>query len=472
MSVVFDHRDAGTAEADWQAAAPWRGTPALTLDVDRVVVVAAHPDDETLGAGGLVSTAAAAGIRVVVVIATDGEAADPTSPGLARRRRREAVEAVDALDPTADVRFLGLPDGGLREHRGALAAAVAAELAATAGTTLLVAPWPGDGHGDHRVAGEVACDAAGPTVRVATYPIWLWHWGEPDAVDAAGWQTLALDPAARAAKARALARYASQLHGDPPMLSERMRAHFARDVEVFAAAPARAGAAALGAPAADAADAPDTAGAAAGTPPADAPGDALPREYFDGFYARHDDPWGLESRWYERRKRALLMATLPRERFASVLEIGCATGLVTRELAARADRVLAVDIAAAAIDRAAARLGGARHVSFSQRDATRDWPAGAFDLVVLSEVGYFWSAAALRRVLDAVHGSLAPDGVLVACHWRHAFQAAPQTGDDVHAMLAASDLRSLSQHVEDDFRLDVLAHAGTPGVARATGVLP
>lgn len=75
---------------------------------------------------------------------------------------------------------------------------------------------------------------------------------------------------------------------------------------------------------------------------------------------------------------------------------------------------------------------------------------------MLSEVGYFWSHADLVAALDRIVASLPADGVFVACHWRHAFEDAPLTGDRVHATLAARpEFEQLVRHVEPDFLLDV-----------------
>jgi hypothetical protein len=103
--VSFDHRDVGTLEAEWEGSG--RLGTLESLDVSgleahaarsalRVVVLAAHPDDETLGAAGLVARLARAGARVSYVIASDGEASHPDSPTtsveeLVRTRRHELL---------------------------------------------------------------------------------------------------------------------------------------------------------------------------------------------------------------------------------------------------------------------------------------------------------------------------------------------------------------------------------------------
>lgn len=460
MSVTFDHRELGTLEADWQAASPWTTSPPLDLDVDVVVVLAAHPDDETLGAGGLMATAAARGIRVVVIVATDGDASHPDSEtwprqALGRERRVELARALDHLAPGSALTFLGLPDGRLRERRRRLTTLMrSAVVAASTGDprrTLVVSPWSGDGHRDHRIIGEVAeALAADLGHRSAGYPVWLWHWAHPADVDTNGWSVLTLDETARAAKLRALHQHATQVRplspapGDEALIHAGMRAHFEREVEVFV------------------------------TPQSAEPGPAsLEPAFFDAFYARHDDPWGFDTRWYEERKRALVMAALPRPRFRHALELGCATGGLTLALAARAELVLGVDASETALVRAHERLGKRADVRLERATLPRDWPEGEFDLIVMSEIGYYWSHADLRDASRRTMSSLSEDGVLVACHWRHPVPEYPGTADEVHSALRSlPGMRLLARHEEEDFFLDVLVRAGEPSVARAAGITP
>src|SRR5580658_8155643 len=113
----------------------------------------------------------------------------------------------------------------------------------------------------------------------------------------------------------------------------------------------------------------------------------LDRSYFERLYDDHDDPWGFRTRWYEARKRRLTMAALPAQRYGSVFEPGCSIGLLTADLAERSDRVVAMDISARALQQA--RSGLPASVELRRGAVPSDWPAGKFDLIVLSEVGYY-----------------------------------------------------------------------------------
>lgn len=167
------------------------------------------------------------------------------------------------------------------------------------------------------------------------------------------------------------------------------------------------------------------------------------------------------------------MAALTRPRFRCAFEPGCSIGLLTELLADRCDRLLATDISATAVKSARRRVGDRVNVSVQELAVPQRWPTGrAFDLIVLSEIGYHCSRSDLGRLIERAVGSLTPDGIIVACHWRHPAPDHPLTGDQVHDVLTQqSGLRVIAAHLEADFRLDVLAASDAPSVARWDGVL-
>ncbi len=180
----FTNIGPGTPATVWRRHPSWTAGEPLTLEgYARVVVLAAHPDDESLGAGGLTNTAVASGLDVVIVCATDGEHSHPDSPTLtpaelAQIRAREGRAAATALGVT-DVRRLELSDGDLGNHEDLLTTRLV-ELVGDGRGTLIVAPWRRDGHPDHEAAGRAAATAARRTgADLWEYPVWFWHWGRP-----------------------------------------------------------------------------------------------------------------------------------------------------------------------------------------------------------------------------------------------------------------------------------------------------
>ena len=175
----------------------------------------------------------------------------------------------------------------------------------------------------------------------------------------------------------------------------------------------------------------------------------LPAAYFDDLYARSADPWGFDGRWYEERKRALTLALLPAPRYATAYEPGCSIGVLTRELAGRCDALLATDIAASAVTAARQRCAGLRQVTVEQAMLPTGWPPAAFDLVVLSELGYYFDESDLATVASYACGN----DTVVAVHWRHPVADYPLGGDRVHEVLAAeaaSQRLSLVGEYRDD----------------------
>lgn len=194
------------------------------------------------------------------------------------------------------------------------------------------------------------------------------------------------------------------------------------------------------------------------------------RSYFDRLYAGTDDPYGTRERWYERRKRALLLASLPRRRFRRCYEPGCGSGELTLGLAACCDSVLAADFSAHALRVARGRTANLPQVRMAQHRLPQDWPVDErFDLVVLSEVGYFLPPVQVQELAQHCAATLDADGVLVACDWLAPFAERACATQEVHALLDAIGLAPLVVHAEDDFCLRVWARDAR-SVAQREGI--
>lgn len=213
--------DVGTSESAWQQWFSTRGEiPMLEVDVERLVVLAAHPDDEILGAGGMMIAAAAAGIEVVTVCLSDGSASHPGSPthspeDLAAIRRGELDAATDILGVEHSV-WGGLPDGALTTADGAMTRIVESVLDERPDTiTGVLSVWEHDGHPDHEAVGRCASRITrGRGLPLWRYPIWMWHWAIPGE-DTIEWDALRahrLDDGAMATKKAAVEVFASQIH--------------------------------------------------------------------------------------------------------------------------------------------------------------------------------------------------------------------------------------------------------------------
>ena len=184
--------------------------------------------------------------------------------------------------------------------------------------------------------------------------------------------------------------------------------------------------------------------------------DADPRRHFDELFARSDDPWLFRERWYESRKRALTLACLPRARYASGYEPGCANGELSAALAERCNRLLISDGAAAAVALAQRRVAGLPQVRVVQAWVPDDWPDERFDLVVISELAYYLDAQALTGLAARARASLESGGDIVACHWRHAIAGCRLDGDAVHEVLAETlRLPRVWSLADPDFRIDI-----------------
>lgn len=182
---------------------------------------------------------------------------------------------------------------------------------------------------------------------------------------------------------------------------------------------------------------------------------SLPISRFEEIYARDRDPWGFATRWYEERKYALTLAALPRPRYQRAFEPGCSIGVLTAALASRCDFLLATDGVEAAVDQARARLAGLSHVKVARLLLADDWPDGPWDLVVLSELGYYFDPSDLGRIVECAADTTVAGATLLAVHWRGPTDY-PLTGDQVHQQIGQHGaFEHQAGYREALFRLDV-----------------
>jgi len=183
---------------------------------------------------------------------------------------------------------------------------------------------------------------------------------------------------------------------------------------------------------------------------------SLPARYFDELYEGDPDPWAFRTRWYEQRKRELILACLPRPHWRQAYEPACANGETSAALAQRADWLLCSDYSGAAVALARERLAGLENVRVEQHHLPQDWPRARFDLIVLGEVGYYLAPDEWRQTCEQALASLCDGGALLACHWRHPIDGCALAGDAVHEVIAeVMQAPPAVRHLERDFRLEL-----------------
>lgn len=161
----------------------------------------------------------------------------------------------------------------------------------------------------------------------------------------------------------------------------------------------------------------------------------VPIDDFEQRYRSDPDPWRFATSEYEQRRYDITVACLPRARYGRAFEPGCAIGELSRRLAERCDQLVSWDGSPAVVTHATQRLVGHPNVELAVGVIPQDWPTGRFDLVVLSEVGYYFDVTGVGRVTARVADSLEPGGTLLAVHWLGVSEDHVLHGDEVHAAL-------------------------------------
>ncbi len=209
--------------------------PPLELPVHArsILVVAPHPDDETLAAGGLIHDLGRAGWRVGIVVVTNGAASHRHVTDLSRIRERECRKAAARLGVAAAPAFLGFQDGETLDDVTAVAAALQPW---TERFDVIVGPRSDDGHSDHVATGH-ALDLAGASCSATRlhYAIWGWDNLSSDELNISTAYAYRLSAAALEAKAAALSEYESQMTSTygRVIVDDTVRARHTASNEVF-----------------------------------------------------------------------------------------------------------------------------------------------------------------------------------------------------------------------------------------------
>ncbi|WP_292671072.1 trifunctional glycosyltransferase/class I SAM-dependent methyltransferase/polysaccharide deacetylase [Mesorhizobium sp.] len=184
--------------------------------------------------------------------------------------------------------------------------------------------------------------------------------------------------------------------------------------------------------------------------------------FWNGYFAT-EDPWNYGSP-YEQEKYQRQLEILPAGPIERALELACAEGHFTRQLAPRVGHLTATDISAIAIERARARCGDQPNIEFGVLDFSADTLPGEMDLIFCSEVLYYLDdLAELRRIAKKFAEALAPGGSFISAHAFVLRDNVERTGFDwntfgaqaISETLAATEGLVLEQSIQTElYRID------------------
>jgi protein-L-isoaspartate O-methyltransferase len=186
---------------------------------------------------------------------------------------------------------------------------------------------------------------------------------------------------------------------------------------------------------------------------------SIPSAYFEQLYQQDRDPWKFETSDYEASKYAATIAALGPNHYRSGFEIGGSIGVLTKMLAEHCDTLLSIDVVETAQQQAIQRCQQLPHVRFQMMSVPAEYPTETFDLIVLSEVGYYWCWDDLKQAQSQILNSLEIGGQLLLVHWLLTAPTNPITGDDVHNSFleyVPTQLKHLLWQRTDQYRLDLL----------------
>jgi hypothetical protein len=181
----------------------------------------------------------------------------------------------------------------------------------------------------------------------------------------------------------------------------------------------------------------------------------LSAEAFDARYRGGRDPWSFADSAYELNRHRTIMTSLRMAAYGTVYEPGCSIGVLTQQLGRMAKRVIACDFAPTAVEQTRLRCADQPNVEVICVNLRTFTPDAPLDLIVFSEIGYFFSAEELSRMAGELAGRLVPDGEFMAAHGLGDSPDHILHGDRVHEILAHTlALSPFRSERHSGFRLD------------------
>lgn len=159
------------------------------------------------------------------------------------------------------------------------------------------------------------------------------------------------------------------------------------------------------------------------------------KDVFEARYSKQSDPWDFATSAYELGRYQTTLSALSRTSYGTVYEPGCSVGVLTCALARIAARVIAIDFAPSAILRARTRCSASPNVELHCTSVATYVPEPPLDLVVFSELGYYFDPAELARIGSVLSHKLNRRGEFLAVHWLGHSPDHVTHGDQVHETL-------------------------------------
>jgi SAM-dependent methyltransferase len=183
--------------------------------------------------------------------------------------------------------------------------------------------------------------------------------------------------------------------------------------------------------------------------------DTVSKEFFEGKYRANSDPWNFSTSSYELNRYGEILRLLGNRSFNHAFEPGCSVGVLTEQLAGRCQHLLAMDISPTAVANARQRCTKYPNVTIVEGALPDDLPQASFDLIIFSEIGYYFERGALAAIRDLLIQRLAREGVLIGVHWLGVSADHLLTGDEVQDVLRSStSLTMTASRRHDGFLLE------------------